>query len=43
MSLRREEERGRDIKRGGVGRQKIEKPVQPVPKPVQPVSGQTAQ
>ena len=41
--LRREEERGRDIKREGVGRQKNRKPVQPVPKPVQPVSGQTAQ
>jgi hypothetical protein len=29
--------------RGGVGRSKDRKPVQPVIKPVQPVSGQTAQ
>jgi hypothetical protein len=37
---RREERRGN---RGGVGRSKDRKPVQPVIKPVQPVSGQTAQ
>jgi hypothetical protein len=40
---RREEERGREIKGGAVGRSEHRKPVQPVQKPVQPVSGQTAQ
>jgi hypothetical protein len=43
MRLRREEERGREIKGGKVGRQKNRKSVQPVQNPVQPVSGQTAQ
>jgi hypothetical protein len=45
--LERETEKKRreegERNRGGVGRSKDRKPIQPVIKPVQPVSGQTAQ